>query len=229
MSRAGRTGNLGTMKNLIPVAMSLVLMGCPDRKITTETAEAAIEEPAPPPRPCEDILFDMEQAVVGGDTRCKKDEDCGCFDEEYDTGKCGMVTRKDTVKKIELFAAEARAAGCDLPRPCPDFTCKPHCRLRGSFDGFCTELTRCVELSEAFEKVLSEGSIKCKKDEDCGTYRAGVGQNCGGVTGRETADRLAKIADEFFEIDCQYTVNCAPRASFHGECKSGVCLEVPDF
>jgi hypothetical protein len=56
-----------------------------------------------------------------------------------------------------------------------------------------------------------------------------VGQNCGGVTGSDTAEKLAEIAKEFFEIDCSYTVNCAPRASFHGECKSGVCIEVSDF
>ncbi len=217
------------MRKLVLLAAPLILAGCPDKKAAPEAVETPAETPASPPRPCEDILFDMEQSVVSGNNSCKKDEDCGCFAEEYDKGKCGVVTGKIALVTIEKFAAEARAAGCDLPRPCPDFECKPHCRLRGSFDGFCTELTRCVELSEQFEKVLAEGSRACEKDGDCGTYRAGVGQNCGGVTGRETAEKLAKIAKEFFDIDCRYTVNCAPRAAFHAECRSGVCLEVSDF
>jgi hypothetical protein len=182
----------------------------------------------PPSRSCEDILFDLEQSVVSGSTGCEKDEDCGCFDEEYDKGKCGVVTSKAALVAVEKFAAEARAADCELPRPCPDFECKPHCRPRPGFDGFCTPLTRCIELSEEFDRVLAEGSRKCEKDEDCGTYRAGVGMNCGGVTGIETAKKLAGIADEFFRKKCRYTVNCAPRPSFHGECRSGVCLEVSD-
>jgi hypothetical protein len=182
-----------------------------------------------PPRPCEDILFDLEQSVVSSDNWCSKDEDCACFSEEYDQGKCGVVTGKKALPTIEGFAREARDAGCELPRPCPDFTCKPHCRPRGKDDGYCTELTPCIELSEQFDRVLSKGSRACEKDEDCGTYRAGVGMNCGGVTGKETADKLAEIAKKFFDLDCQYTVNCAPRAAFHGECKYGMCVEVSDF
>ena len=217
------------MRTLALIAASMILTGCPDRKAPPETGEKPTVKPAAPPRPCEDILFDMEQSVVSGNNSCTKHEDCGCFAEEYDTGKCGVVTGKKALVIVEKYAAEARAAGCELPRPCPDFECKPHCRLRPGFDGFCTTLTRCVELSEQFEKVLAEGSLECEKDEDCGTYRAGVGHNCGGVTGRQTAEKLAEIAKEFFDIDCRYTVNCAPRASFHGECRSGVCLEVSDF
>lgn len=217
------------MKAHFVLAAALLIMGC-RTKTTDEDVPTPPPDrpPEPPARSCKDILFDLEQTVVSEASDCDTNEDCGCFDQEYDEGKCGVVTRKDTIRKIEKFAAEARAADCELPRPCPDFECKPHCRPRPGFTGYCTTLTRCVELSEEFDEVLSGASRKCKTDEDCGIYRAGVGMNCGGVTDIETVRKLADIADEFFKIECQYTVNCAPRAAFHAECRSSTCIEVSD-
>jgi len=185
-------------------------------------------KPEPVPRECKDILLDLDQAIVASPNGCAKDEECACLGTLWREGMCAEVVHKDAVARIKEFATEALAAGCDYPKPCPGFECKAHCRLRSGFDGFCAQLDRCMELSEEFEKVLAEGSGKCKKPADCGAYRAGVGQNCGGATDKVTAGKLAKIADEFFKKDCDYTVNCGPRGSFHLDCMSGMCVQVFD-
>lgn len=216
---------------LIPTLVVLAA-GCPRKPAGPATGDRAVERTdgpgKPEPRECEDILFDLDQAILGGSNECDRDEDCACFDQSWKEGTCGAVTRRDGIPELEKLAREAGDAGCPLPRPCPTFTCKPHCRPRPHHKGFCTQLTRCVELSEQFESVLAQATNACKTAKDCGTYRAGVGHNCGGVTDGQTAGKLAKIAAAFFEEDCPYTVHCAPRGPFHIECRSGACIRVSD-
>jgi hypothetical protein len=196
---------------------------CRHESVTEEAAGGALE---PVPRACKDILLDLDQAIVASPNGCERDEDCACLGQLWREGRCAEVVSKDALPRIEEVASEALAAGCDYPRPCPGFECRAHCRPRSYDDGFCAQLDECMELSEEFERVLAGGSAKCRTPDDCGSYRAGVGQNCGGVTGRETADRLAVISSRFFEKGCDYTVNCAPRGPFHVECKLGMCVQV---
>jgi hypothetical protein len=194
-----------------------------------EPAEAVkapeIVKAEPVSRGCKEILLDLDQAIVASSNACAKDEDCACYGKVWKEGACAEVVQRGALARIEELAKEALAAGCEYPKPCPAFECRAHCRLRSGFDGYCAQLDRCMELSEEFEKVLAGGPGKCKKPGDCAAYRAGVGQNCGGVTDKVTAAKLAKISDEFFGKGCDYTVNCAPRGAFHAECLSGACAQ----
>jgi len=196
------------------------------RDRTMGAAEPPDANPKPAPRGCREILLDLDQAIVASPNGCAKDGDCACYGQMWREDSCAEVVHRGALPRIEELAKEALAAGCEYPKPCPELECRAHCRLRSGFDGYCAQLDRCMELSEEFEKVLAGGPGKCKKPADCAAYRAGVGQNCGGVTDKATAAKLARISDEFFAKDCDYTVNCAPRGAFHAECLSGTCAQI---
>jgi len=85
---------------------------------------------------------------------------------------------------------------------------------------------QCKVLSKRFDAVLRAAPGTCKKNEDCASYSAGVGKNCGGAIDQASAKKLAAITKEFRAAKCGYTVHCAPRQVFGLECRKGVCAEI---
>jgi hypothetical protein len=81
----------------------------------------------------------------------------------------------------------------------------------------------CDGIKGKFDSTLSAGSGKCKIDADCGCFGSSVSDShmCGGVTDKETADKLKTIRREFRTEHCHSTsckeAPCAP------VCKAGVC------
>jgi len=82
----------------------------------------------------------------------------------------------------------------------------------------------CKALAQKFDKILGTAKNTCNKDDDCKVYKAGVGKNCGGVTDKQTAEKLASITEEFFKLKCSYSVRCKARKVPKPVCKSGICI-----
>lgn len=86
---------------------------------------------------------------------------------------------------------------------------------------------QCDVLRRQVAAILAEPDPPCESDEDCGCYSAFI--DCGGVRGRESADRLAPLIARGLEAGCDYEnlngegFDCAPWQC-EPRCTPGGCM-----
>jgi hypothetical protein len=75
-------------------------------------------------------------------------------------------------------------------------------------------LSVCDQAIADFDKALEEASYECKKDSDCGCFEAGLsrkpGNECGGVTDKAAAKKLAQITKASKKDACSNGAMCEP-------------------
>lgn len=87
----------------------------------------------------------------------------------------------------------------------------------------------CDERAHGFDEAVSSSTAgRCSTDADCRCYPGGVSKNhsCGGITDRDTADKLSKIASDYRQAGCSSGIDCAAMLCL-ATCRAGKCTDGP--
>ena len=83
----------------------------------------------------------------------------------------------------------------------------------------------CDERKQSFKKILTEASGLCEVDADCAPWP--ILFDCGGITGRYTAEKLRAIRKQWRDKKCGLGVRCAARMRQIPVCVDGICAGKP--
>jgi len=182
------------------------------------------EPPTPDPPGAERSKTSPE--VPAAAYACREDGDC--------QNSCALGAVSRSWYRESGFARRDCRDGCAGPGTgspvCIGGRCVAMDR-RGHVRLGCTEKARsdpkdvCRLHSTLFAALLARAANTCKRDQDCGTYPAGIAEDCGGVTGEKTAFELRAIGEAFVARRCDFVIDCAPREAPVPACSRGHCAE----
>jgi hypothetical protein len=91
--------------------------------------------------------------------------------------------------------------------------------------GGTTSAPSCEDRAHGFDEAVSSSTAGvCSTDADCRCYPGGVSKDhsCGGITDRDTAEKLAKIAADYHQAGCHGGTDCAATLCL-ATCRAGKC------
>jgi hypothetical protein len=132
------------------------------------------------------------------------------------------MTRRTIALMIALSAAGCGQKSSTAPAASPTPSAEPAAatdepKAEASSEPAAEEkkpLSVCDQAIADFDKTLQEASYECKKDADCGCFEAGLsrkpGNECGGVTDKAAAKKLADITKASKKDACSNGAMCEP-------------------